>query len=196
MYDKQIGLWSADIMKKNMIMITLISLAGLLVSGAIYYFTRSPIFFSVAITFGTMLYHFAVRLTVGHLIDAKYHNRMDHTKKWFAERAFERKLYKLMRVKKWKKRLPTYNPQDFDLKRHSMTEIVQTTCQAEIVHEVNMVLSFIPVIFSAWFGSLGVFLITSCAAFLFDSIFVIMQRYNRPRLIRLMKKTTSDLPCK
>ena len=180
-------------MKKKMTMMTLISLIGLLISGIIYYFTRSPIFFSVAITFGTTLYHFAMRLAVGYLIDAKYHNRMDYTKKWFAEKPFEQKLYKLLQVKKWKKWFPTYNPQDFDIKFHSVTEIVQTTCQSEVVHEVIMILSFVPIIFSIWFGSLGVFILTSCAAFLFDNVFVIMQRYNRPRLIRLMIKKNQDL---
>ena len=139
-----------------------------------------------------MFYHLGFRLAVGYSIDAKYHNQMDHTKKWFTEKPFEAKLYKTLQVKKWKKWFPTFNPQAFDIKRHSMTGIVQTTCQAEIVHEVNMVLSFVPVIFSVWFGSLGVFLITSCAAFLFDSVFVVMQRYNRPRLIRLMKKRQKD----
>lgn len=180
-------------MKKNMISMTLISLIGLLVSGVIYCLTKSPILFSCAITFGTMLYHFGIRLMVGHLIDARYHNRMDYTRKWFSEKSFERKLYKLMQVKKWKKRLPTYDPQNFDIKSHSMSEIVQVTCQSEIVHEINMVLSFVPVLFSIWFDSLGVFLITSFAAFLFDSMFVIMQRYNRPRLVRLMKKTNLAL---
>ena len=175
-------------MKKNMISVTLISLIGLLISGVIYYFTTNRVFFSVAITFGTILYHFSVRLAVGLLIDAKYHNQMDYTKKWFAEKAFERKLYKLIQVKKWKKWLPTFNPQDFDIKSHSIEDIVQVTCQSEVVHEVNMILSFIPVVFSIWVGSLGVFLLTSFAAFLFDSIFVIMQRYNRPRLIRLIRK--------
>ena len=175
-------------MKKNMISVTLISLIGLLISGVIYYFTTNRVFFSVAITFGTILYHFSVRLAVGLLIDAKYHNQMDYTKKWFAEKAFERKLYKLIQVKKWKKWLPTFNPQDFDIKSHSIEDIVQVTCQSEAVHEVNMILSFIPVVFSIWVGSLGVFLLTSFTAFLFDSIFVIMQRYNRPRLIRLIRK--------
>ena len=176
-------------MKKNMIMITLISLIGLSVSGAIYYFMRSPIFFSVAIIFGTTFYHLGIRLAVGYLVDARYHNQMDYTNKWFTEKNFERKLYKTIQVKKWKKWFPTFNPQDFDLKSRSVAEIVQVTCQAEIVHEVNMVLSFVPVVFSVWFGSLGVFLLTSFAAFIFDSIFVIMQRYNRPRLMRLMKKS-------
>ena len=176
-------------MKKDMILMTLISLFVLLVSVAIYHFTGSQVIFSVAITFGTIFYHFAMRLAVGYLVDARYHNQMDYTRKWFTEKAFEQKLYKKIQVKKWKNRFPTFNPQDFDLTTRSVTEIIQVTCQAEIVHEVNMVLSFVPIVSSVWFGSLGVFLLTSCAAFCFDGIFVIMQRYNRPRLIRLMKKS-------
>lgn len=174
--------------KKNMLLMTVISLTGLLISGAVYCFTKNPVLYSFAITFGTMFYHFAMRLAVGGLVNAKYHNRMDHTKPWFAERTFERNFYKLLRVKKWKRWLPTYTPEAFDLERRTAEEIVQTTCQSEVVHEINMVLSFVPVVFTVWFGSFWVFLITSCAAFLFDSIFVVMQRYNRPRLRRLMKK--------
>ena len=175
-------------MKKKMISVALISLAGLLASGAGYYFTKNGGLFSAAITCGTIFYHLAVRLAVGLLIDAKYHNHMDYTKKWFCERGFERGLYQKLRVKEWKNRFPTFTPENFDLKTHSIAEIVQVTCQSEIVHEVNMVLSFVPVLFSIWFGSLGVFLITSCLAFLYDSIFVIIQRYNRPRLKRLIRK--------
>lgn len=61
------------------------------------------------------------------------------------------------------------------------------TCQSETVHEVNMLLSFVPLLFSIWFGSLDVFLITSCGA----ALFVIMQRYNRPRLMRLMRRSST-----
>jgi len=50
------------------------------------------------------------------------------------------------------------------------------------------VLSFIPLLFSIWFGSAGVFLITSCLAALLDAAFVMVQRYNRPRLLRLIQK--------
>ena len=175
-------------MKKKMISATLLFLAGLLVSAAVYHFTKSGVFLSLAITFGTAFYHFAVRLAVGLGIDARYHNHMDYTKKWFQEKAFEPALYQKMRVKQWKKRLPTFTSEEFDLKSRSVEEIVQAMCQSEVVHEINMVLSFVPVVSSVWFGSLAVFLLTSCAAFLFDGIFVIMQRYNRPRLMRLLKK--------
>jgi len=57
-----------------------------------------------------------------------------------------------------------------------------------MVHEVIVALSFVPVIFSVWFESFGVFLITSVLAAGFDMMFVIMQRYNRPRLVRLLEK--------
>ena len=175
-------------MKRKMIAVTLISLAGLLASGFGYCFTKNRALFSAAVTCGTIFYHLAVRLAAGLLIDAKYHNQMDYTKKWFCERSFERNLYQKLRVKEWKNRLPTFTPENFSFKKHSIAEIVQVTCQSEVVHEVNMVLSFVPVLFSVWFGSLGVFLITSCLAFLYDSVFVIIQRYNRPRLMRLIRK--------
>lgn len=175
-------------MKKKMILLTVISFISLLASGLIYGYAKIPFFFSMAVTFGTIFYHLAVRLAAGYFIDATFQNHMDYTKKWFSEKGFERKLYRMLQVKKWKKWLPTYQPEYFDMKKHSVEEIVQVTCQAEIVHEVNMLLSFVPVIFSVWFGSLGVFVLTSLGAFVFDSIFVMMQRYNRPRLVRLLKK--------
>ena len=175
-------------MKKNMIVLALFFFAGLLACGIAYYFVRKGVLFTLAITFGTCFYHFAMRLAVGHGIDAIYHNKMNYDNPWFKERKLELKLYNFLRVKKWKKLMPTYNPEYFDLRKHSVEEIIQATCQAEIVHEVNMVLSFVPVIFTIWFGSLIAFLVTSSVAFCFDGIFVIMQRYNRPRLRRLLKK--------
>ena len=175
-------------LKKKMISISVISLIVSFVSGVLYAYTKARAFFPVAVTFGTIFYHLSMRLVIGSLVDAKYHNQMDYTKKWFQEKPFEKTLYKKLNVRKWKKRLPTLNPQDFDIKNRSLEEVIQVTCQAEIVHELIMPLSFVPIVFSIWFGSLEVFVITSCLSFLFDGMFVIMQRYNRPRLIRLLKR--------
>ena len=84
--------------------------------------------------------------------------------------------------------MPTYSPDEFDIKKHSIEEIVQATCQSEIVHELNVVASFIPLVFSIVFGDFFVFLITSLVAACFDLVFVMMQRFNRPRLMRMIKK--------
>lgn len=180
-------------MKRKMLLVTLLSLLGLIASGTAYAFTQKGVLFSMAITFGTVFYHLAMRLAVGYTIDGIFHNRMNYNRSWFREKAFEKPLYHKLRVRKWSKRLPTFQPELFDLQNRSMEEIVQVTCQAEVVHEVNMLLSFVPVVSSVWFGSLGVFLITSCLAFLFDGMFVLLQRYNRPRMIRVMKRKTTPI---
>ena len=175
-------------MKKKMIGFSLFFLAGLLAFGIAYYFVRKSVLLTFAITFCTCFYHFGMRLIVGHGIDAIFRNKMNYNRWWFKERKYEMKFYNFLRVKKWKKHMPTYNPEYYDVRKHSVEEIVQATCQAEIVHEINMILSFVPVIFTIWFGSLVAFLVTSSVAFCFDSVFVIMQRFNRPRLRRLLKR--------
>ena len=73
-----------------------------------------------------------------------------------------------------------------DSKIHSWDEIAQAMCQAELVHEVIIILSFLPIFAAIPFGALPVFVITSILSAGFDAMFVIMQRYNRPRIMKLI----------
>ena len=84
--------------------------------------------------------------------------------------------------------MPTFDPDSFDLKKHTFGEIVRATCIAEITHEIIMPLSFLPLLAIPRYGAAPVFVITSILAAAFDGVFVIMQRCNRPRLVRLQKK--------
>lgn len=149
-------------------------------------------FEAAAITFATTCYHFTMRLAVGACVDRIMKNRANCSTAWFIEKSWEAKIYNLLQVKKWKKRFPTYDPSLFDIKLHSIGEIAQATCQAEVVHEVIIVFSFLPLLAAIPFGAFPVFLITSVAAACFDVVFVIMQRFNRPRLLKLIRK--GDLP--
>lgn len=139
-----------------------------------------------SIIFGTIAYHFIMRLAVGALFDTFMKNRADLTKKRYLCRPWEKALYERLQVKQWKKRLPSFKPEYFDRRLHSWEEIAQAMCQAESVHEVIALLSFVPVFFSIWFGELPVFLITSFAAALADLAFAVVQRYNRARIIKLI----------
>lgn len=141
-----------------------------------------------AITFGTFFYHFAMRLIVGYALNQLMANRADYTKRWYQSRPFESKLYRLLRVKKWKGHMPSYDPSLFDRRLHSWEEIAQAMCQAEIVHEIIAVLSFLPLLAAIPFGAFPVFLITSLLSAGFDLCFVIMQRFNRPRIIQFTEK--------
>ena len=131
--DKQIT------MPKVMKMITAIGILVTLVTMIIYQNNNSSIFLTLAITFGTITYHFGMRL------------------------------------------------QDFSPKEHSWHEIAQTMCQSEVGHELIIGFSFLPIIASKWFGAFGVFVITSVISAGFDLIFVMMQRYNRDRIQRLIR---------
>ena len=141
---------------------------------------------SLAITAGTFCYHFAMRLLVGSCYNLFMRNRADYRKPWYQLKPWEAALYKRLRVKNWKRKIPTYNPDLFDPRRHSWDEIAQAMCQSELVHETIVMLSFLPILASLWFGSPGVFIITSVLAAGIDLIFVIVQRYNRPRIMQMI----------
>ena len=152
----------------------------------------SDILESLAITFGTIFYHFAMRLLVGAIVPNRV-QKGGGEDFWFRPKKFEPPLYRALRVKQWKKHLPTYAPESFDLGKHSIEEVIHTCCCSEAVHEWIMLLSFLPVLTIPAFGAPWVFWITSILAALCDGSFVMLQRYNRPRLIRILDKERKRL---
>lgn len=60
-----------------------ISLLMTAIFTAIYHISPLGIFLSMAITAGTISYHFCMRLLVGGIFDLALHNQVDPTRKWF-----------------------------------------------------------------------------------------------------------------
>ena len=139
---------------------------------------------SAAITCGTICYHFTMRLLVGAAVPASF----DHRTKWFQPRKWEAALYRHLRLSRWKRRMPTYDPRKFSVTENTPKQLIANMCQAEVVHEVISLFSFVPVAFSAVWDSFGVFFVTSTLAAALDLTFVMLQRYNRPRLVRILEK--------
>lgn len=146
--------------------------------------TENSIFLSLTISVGTILYHGIMRLIVGFAMPKSFNYKQN----WFREYSFEKKIYTILKVKKWKKHLPSYNPDSYSTTNCSYEEIANTMCRNEIIHECDVVLSFVPISFSIFFGALPVFVLTSILAGGFDLLFVIMQRYNRPRIVKLINR--------
>ena len=142
---------------------------------------------ALAITAGTCFYHFAMRLAVGALMP-RILKPGAAERPYFRQRSFEPGLYKALKVKRWKSRMPTYNPDDFDPRKHSWEEILQSGCVAEAGHGLMVLLSFLPVLTVPVFGAAGVFWGTSVAAAAVDGSFVILQRFNRPRILKILQK--------
>ena len=178
-------------MDKKMKRIALLSTLFTILSFLLYKDMEKDLFLTLTITFGTIAYHFMMRLIIGTMINLLLNNHVDYRKRWFQVSAIEQKLYKKLNVKKWKGKMGTYDPSCFDRKIHSWDEIAQAMCQAELVHELIIVFSFLPIFAAIPFGALTIFVITSVLAACFDAMFVIMQRYNRPRIMRLIKRHLS-----
>lgn len=84
--------------------------------------------------------------------------------------------------------MPTFAPEMLNLNIHTWEEIAGAMCQSEVVHSIIVVLCFVPILASLIWGKFWVFFITSVLSACVESLFVIMQRYNRPRVIRMIEK--------
>lgn len=176
--------------------ITVVTALLALVFFILYKAYLSTLWFSLTITFATMFYHFAMRLTVGTIVDHFTKNGINTQSRWFCETKLEKKLYKLLRVKKWKHFIPTWEPQKFSLEHNDMKKIIENMCAAEIIHELIILLGYASLLFSFFTPDpkryVFIFVITAFFAGLCDTFFVILQRYNRPRMVRLYKRSEAE----
>lgn len=169
-------------MKRLALCSGLLTLAGTL----LWLLLRWEILLPVTITTGTVFYHIAIRLLIGQVFDRFLPNGVSYRNPRFQPAPWEKTIYEKLRVKRWKNKMPTYTPIEFQSTAHSWKSIVRAMCKAELIHEVNVVVSFVPIFFSLWLGAFPVFAVTSVLAAGYDLLFVILQRYNRPRVLRLV----------
>ena len=172
-------------MPEIMKLLTVFSFGATVLTTILFHCFDRDIYLTLAVTFGTIAYHLGSRLLTGLLYNARMKNRADYTRKWYRPHPWESRLYQFLKVKAWKNRMPVYSPEVFSVQNHTWDEIAQATCQSELVHETNMLLSFIPLAASLYFGAFYVFLITSICGAVLDLLFVIIQRYNRPRIVKI-----------
>ena len=132
-----------------------------------------------------IVYHFWGRILMGNV--SKWF-KLNHNHWWFKERSFEKGLYKLLLVKKWKGKALTYNPESFSLNVHSLDEIVAVMTKSEVDHWINEIISLCSILFSLLWGELWIFIITAVCAMIFDAQFIVIQRFNRPRLLNILEK--------
>ena len=162
------------------------------------------LYYSAAAPFGWVLwtgiaafcivYHFKMRLIMGEITKKR---GVSYTHPWFRERRFEKRLYKLLCVRKWRGKILTYDPDAFDIKKHTLPEIADAMSKAECDHWINELISLSTIAFGLIFGQMWIFVTTAIVGMLFDGQFIVVQRYNRPTVVRLIKKGVlrlSDMP--
>jgi len=136
----------------------------------------------------TIMYHFWVRIIMGN-VSKLFKKQINYKQWWFKEKGFEKRLYKLLRVKEWKDKALTYNLESFSLKEHSLEEIANTMVKSELDHWINEIISLSTLLFIIpWGDGVWAFVISAIAAMIFDSQFIIIQRFNRPRILKVLER--------
>ena len=141
---------------------------------------------AVGVTLLVTFYQLAMRLAVGNWLEPRL--KLNPAGAWFAVGPGERRLYQLLRVKKWKKLLPTYSPTKYTVQRRSLPKLLVTMVSAEVDHELMFVFSYLPLLLIIPFGEPAIFIVSSVLASLVEVPFIILQRYNRARLVRLLHR--------
>ena len=135
----------------------------------------------------TVMYHFWVRIIMGN-VSKLFKRHLNYKQWWFKEKSFEKGIYKFLRVKEWKGKALTYNPELYSLKENSLEEIANTMVKSEVDHWINEVISLSTLLFIIPWGRAWAFVISAIVAMIFDSQFIIIQRYNRPRVLKILGK--------
>lgn len=153
---------------------------------------RNGVVLWTGVTAFTIMYHFWGRIIMGNVCNL-FKKHINYNQWWFKERKFESKLYKFLRVKKWKKNALTYNPELFDVKKRSLGDIANTMVKSELDHWINELISLTTLFFALIWGEFWIFLLTAIIAMLFDGQFIIIQRFNRPRVLRILNRKNKNV---
>ena len=149
--------------------------------------TESTVVLGTGVVAIVIVYHFWVRIIMGN-VSKLFRKNINYKQWWFKEHRFEKGLYKLLRVKKWKDKTFTYNPGDFDLKNKSLEEIANIMSKSEVDHWINELISVCSLLFALiWPNFFIALVISAICAMIFDSQFIIIQRYNRPRIVKALE---------
>lgn len=135
--------------------------------------------------------HFGVGALITRFAPAKL---FDCRRPFYCPHGFERNLYRTLRVARWKSLLPTYGTFD---KRHLksitpnyLAQFAEETCRAEVIHWCIGILGFSSVGFAFLLEDpktyLPLFLSIAAVLFATQLPFIFIQRFNRPRLLRLI----------
>lgn len=150
--------------------------------------TGNRAFTALGITTVVICYHFTTRLVMGNIFDGVHSSYFKPDSFRFREMRFEKKLYKIIGVRKWKNLLPVIDEERFALKWNTYETLIGETCRMEAMHWMNAFVSLASVLFSSLFGATPVFVVTAILGTLVELALISVHRYNRPRFRRLVDK--------
>lgn len=139
----------------------------------------------IGLVFGVVALHFIIMHMVAPCVFMVFRKRYNYKSFWFKPRKFEADLYRKLQVKKWKTKVLAYDNDEYSLSKNTLEEIIMNMCHAEVVHEAIIFAGYLPLLFGFLISEFWFLFITSFLFGCVHMIFVVIQRYNRPRIIKL-----------
>ena len=149
--------------------------------------TDSLVVFWIGMVTFTIMYHFWVRIIMGNVLKL-FKKHITYKQYFFKEKKFEKKFYDLIKVKSWKDKVLTYAPQEFDLKENSLETVANNMAKAELDHWINSLISISTISFGFISNVFWPFIVSAIFAMAFETQFIVLQRYNRPRVVKIIER--------
>lgn len=173
-------------MKKSVYVVSIASMVLMFIFFGTFISTKLETMLILGISALVICYNFTVRLVVIALCNVyctpESINPDEHR---FQPKRFERGLYKAIRIRRWKKLFPNYDPNRLSIRTHSVDELIFEGCKAELIHRYGAVLGFLSLLFAIFLGSISIFIVTAVIGAVYDLSFIAVQRFNRPRLRKI-----------
>lgn len=155
-----------------------------------FYYTgniNSLVVFWIGMVTFTIMYHFWVRIIMGNVLKL-FKKHITYKQYFFKEKKFEKKFYDLIKVKSWKDKVLTYAPQEFDLKENPLETVANNMAKAELDHWINSLISISTISFGFISNVFWPFIVSAIFAMAFETQFIVLQRYNRPRVVKIIER--------
>lgn len=150
----------------------------------------NPAVGSLAVLTGCLTYHLAAWILSAIVVVGIMRNRADDSCFWFREWPWEARFYRFLKIREWKRLLPTYAPQFYDFATVPQDELLGVISQTEVVHCVAAVMVMLSLAGIRWFGHAGIIATIAALDFLVNVVYIFLQRYNRMRLRKLIDRSS------
>lgn len=180
--------------------IIIILIANLAISLACYFFNKQNqysyfivLLFSILSTIVEILID-GICAKIIHGLNDKH---FDYSLKIYKQRKFEKKLFKIIKIHEWKDKIPEIGKMACNFGKDKLEDssdisylnlFIKETCVGEMVHLFSMifgilVIFILPINYWLWIG-----LIVCIINIVLNIPLLLIQRYNRPRLLLLLKR--------
>lgn len=173
-------------MKKFVYVVSIASMVLMFIFFITYFNTKSNNSLVFGISMMAVCYHFISRIAITTMFNSFYTSEIvNPNENRFQQKSFEKGLYRKIKVRRWKNSFSSFDPNNFSLRFYSIDELIFEGCKAEMTHWICLFVGLLSLIFTVWFGAFTIYLAASVIGAIYDLAIIVVQRFNRPRLMKV-----------